>query len=74
MLKLATSRSLEHSRVLFAIRVVPIVVLQQHTVTEETRTLTSAAPPCLLVLATNRHSELVYYLDHCHILWLLILR
>lgn len=74
MLKLVTSKSLEHLRELFAIRVVPIVVLQQHTVTEEARTLTSAAPPCLPVQATNHRSELVYHLDRYHSLRLLIMR
>lgn len=57
MLKLATSKSLEHSRELFAIRVVPIVVLQQHMVTEEARKLTLVAPACLPVRATSRRSE-----------------
>ena len=67
MLKLATSESLEHSRELFAIKVVPIAVLQQHTVTEEARTLTLvAAPPCLPVQATNRRLESVYHLDRHH--------
>lgn len=60
MLKLATSKSLERSRELFAIRVAPIAVLQQRMVMEEACTLTSAAPHCLLAQATSRRSESVY--------------